>query len=43
MLSPVTMYSTLTKEDKTKKVYYYSPFEEEFNRLIKENLRKYKA
>ncbi|MCD6319692.1 MAG: CRISPR-associated endoribonuclease Cas6 [Candidatus Desulfofervidaceae bacterium] len=40
MLSPVTTYSTLRKLDGKKKVYYYSPFESEFNELIKENLRK---
>lgn len=40
MLSPITVYSTLKKSDGSKKTYYYSPFEEEFNRLIKENLRK---
>ncbi|MCM8792704.1 MAG: CRISPR-associated endoribonuclease Cas6 [Candidatus Omnitrophica bacterium] len=40
MLSPITIYSTLNKADGTKKTYYYSPFEEDFNRLIKENLKK---
>jgi len=43
MLSPVTVYSTLYK-DKKKKTYYYSPFEKEFNLLLKENLiKKYEA
>jgi CRISPR-associated endoribonuclease Cas6 len=43
MLSPITIYSTLYK-DKKKKTYYYSPFEKEFNFLIKENLiKKYEA
>lgn len=40
ILSPLTIYSTLRKSDGAKKTYYYSPFEEEFNFLIKENLRK---
>lgn len=40
MLSPVTVYSTLEKSDGSKKTYYYSPFEGEFNTLIQENLRK---
>jgi CRISPR-associated endoribonuclease Cas6 len=40
MLSPVTIYSTLRKSDGNKKTYYYSPFENEFNQLIRENLRK---
>lgn len=40
MLSPLTCYSTLKKGDGSRKTYYYSPFEEEFSVLIKENLRK---
>ncbi|MBM7558357.1 CRISPR-associated endoribonuclease Cas6 [Marinitoga litoralis] len=41
--SAITVYSTFEKENK-KKTYYYSPFEEEFNELIKRNLiNKYKA
>jgi len=40
MLSPVTIRSTLYGADGSKKSYYYSPFEKEFCRLIKENLRK---
>lgn len=44
MLSPMTMYSTLTTPDGRKKTYYYSPFEEEFTTLIEKNLkRKYLA
>ncbi|MEO0255642.1 MAG: CRISPR-associated endoribonuclease Cas6 [candidate division WOR-3 bacterium] len=39
MLSPLTCYSTLYKKE-SKKTYYYSPFEREFEILIKENLRK---
>lgn len=39
MLSPLTCYSTLYKKDR-KKTYYYSPFEREFEILIKENLKK---
>ncbi|HOL21315.1 MAG TPA: CRISPR-associated endoribonuclease Cas6 [bacterium] len=39
MLSPMTVYSTLCKGEK-KKTYYYSPFEKEFEILLKENLRK---
>lgn len=40
MLSPITIRSTLYGADGSKKSYYYSPFEKEFCRLIKENLRK---
>ncbi|NME96473.1 CRISPR-associated endoribonuclease Cas6 [Clostridium cochlearium] len=41
--SPITVYSTLQNADK-KKTYYYSPYEEEFNELIRNNLiNKYKA
>ncbi len=39
-LSPITVYSTLLKPDGKKKTYYYSPFEEEFSKLITENARK---
>jgi len=40
MLSPITIYSTLkTQEDKAK-TYYYSPYEQEFSRLIESNLKK---
>jgi CRISPR-associated endoribonuclease Cas6 len=40
MLSPVTVYSTLLKPDGGKKTYYYNPKEEDFGRLINENMRK---
>lgn len=40
MLSPMTVYSTLSKLDGRKKTYYYSPFEREFSELIEKNLRK---
>ena len=40
MLSPVTVYSTLKTVDGRSKTYYYSPFEDEFSRLIEGNLRK---
>lgn len=40
MLSPVTIYSTLSHPDGRKKTYYYSPFENEFGDLISENARK---
>lgn len=41
--SPVVVYSTFQNEDK-KKTYYYSPFEDEFNELIRKNLiKKYEA
>lgn len=40
MLSPLIVYSTLKKSDGSKKTYYYSPFEDEFNILIGKNLRK---
>lgn len=44
MLSPVTVYSTLLTKNGGKKTYYYSPFEDEFSKLIKENLiKKYVA
>ncbi|PIP13259.1 MAG: CRISPR-associated endoribonuclease Cas6 [bacterium (Candidatus Stahlbacteria) CG08_land_8_20_14_0_20_40_26] len=40
MLSPVTAYSTLLKPDGGKKTYYYNPKEEDFGRLINENMKK---
>jgi len=44
MLSPLTVYSTLFSTQGKKKTYYYSPFEKEFSKLIKENLiKKYRA
>lgn len=39
-LSPITVYSTLISMDNKKKTYYYSPFEEDFERLVIENLSK---
>lgn len=39
-LSPITVYSTLKSPEGRKKTYYYSPFEEDFSKLIKENLCK---
>ncbi len=45
LLSPITVYSTLFKNDgKSKKTYYYTPYEEEFNDLIHDNIiKKYTA
>ncbi|MFW6129578.1 MAG: CRISPR-associated endoribonuclease Cas6 [Atribacterota bacterium] len=41
ILSPVTVYSTLYKNnDEGKKTYYYNPYEEEFNELIHDNIIK---
>ncbi len=40
MLSPITIRSTLLKANGSKKTYYYSPLENEFNELIKKNLEK---
>ena len=40
MLSPITIYSTLSKANGGKKTYYYSPFENEFSQLISENAKK---
>lgn len=40
MLSPVTVYSTLLTQDKRRKTYYYSPFEEDFSRICHQNLLK---
>jgi len=39
-LSPITVYSTLLKPDGSKKVYYYTPFENEFSELLTANARK---
>lgn len=39
-ISPITVYSTLKKEDGSKKTYYYSPYEKEFSEMIKKNLIK---
>jgi CRISPR-associated endoribonuclease Cas6 len=40
MLSPMTIYSTLSKADGKKKTYYYNPFEREFSELVSENAKK---
>lgn len=40
MLSPITIYSTLSRADGKKKTYYYTPFEKEFSELISENAKK---
>ncbi len=40
LLSPITIYSTLSNPESLKKTYYYSPLEKEFYRLIKLNLLK---
>lgn len=39
-LSPITVYSTLFTADGRKKTYYYTPWEEDFKRIVEENLRK---
>lgn len=44
MLSPITVYSTVTKGDGGKLTYYYHPSEKDFRRLVVENLfKKYRA
>jgi CRISPR-associated endoribonuclease Cas6 len=40
MISPVTMYSTLTNHENKKVVHYYNPNEEMFNTLIERNIKK---
>ncbi|MER3447660.1 MAG: CRISPR-associated endoribonuclease Cas6 [Candidatus Dadabacteria bacterium] len=40
MLSPITIYSTLSRANGKKKTYYYTPFEREFSQLVSENARK---
>ena len=40
MLSPLTMHSTLKKEDGTQKSYYYKPNDKEFSQLIEANAKK---
>lgn len=40
MLSPMTVYSTLKTIDDRSKTYYYSPYEDEFSRLIESNIKK---
>lgn len=39
-LSPITVYSTLLTKDGNKKTYYYTPFESEFAKQIRDNLFK---
>jgi len=39
-LSPVTMHSTFEKPDGKKVTHYYSPFEDDFEKLLKTNLQK---
>ena len=39
-LSPITVYSTLLTKEGKKKTYYYTPFEEEFSKQIRDNLIK---
>lgn len=39
-LSPVTVYSTVTLADCSKKTYFYSPFESDFGDLIIKNLQR---
>ncbi|MBC7327320.1 CRISPR-associated endoribonuclease Cas6 [bacterium] len=44
MLSPMTIYSTLTDVKGRKKTYYYTPWEKDFSLLMRDNLRrKYEA
>ncbi len=40
MLSPVTIHSTLRKDDGSQKCYYYKPLEADFSKLIEENAKK---
>jgi CRISPR-associated endoribonuclease Cas6 len=43
-LSPITVYSTLSRADGRRKTYYYSPTEPEFSELLVRNLqRKWRA
>ena len=43
-LSPIEVHTTFEKEDGKKKTHYYTPFEEDFNELINDNLkRKWRA
>jgi CRISPR-associated endoribonuclease Cas6 len=39
-LSPITVYSTLSRADGKRKTYYYSPFEPEFSQQIVRNLQR---
>ena len=40
MISPFTMYSTFKKDNGEKIVYYYTPFDKEFQELIRKNIIK---
>ena len=43
-LSPITVYSTFEKPAGGKVIHYYSPFESEFEELVRSNLlNKYRA
>uniref|UniRef100_A0A7C2K3H2 CRISPR-associated endoribonuclease n=1 Tax=candidate division WOR-3 bacterium TaxID=2052148 RepID=A0A7C2K3H2_UNCW3 len=39
-ISPITVYSTVLTLDGKKKIYYYSPFEEDFEKLLLKNLQR---
>lgn len=39
-LSPITVYRTLYTIDGSKKTYYYTPYEDEFEELLLDNLRR---
>lgn len=39
-ISPITVYRTLYTADGRKKTYYYSPYEDEFEALLLDNLRR---
>lgn len=39
-LSPITVYSIVLTLDGKKKIYYYSPFEEDFEKLLLKNLQR---
>ncbi|MEO1784003.1 CRISPR-associated endoribonuclease Cas6 [Thermodesulfobium sp. 4217-1] len=39
-LTPIEVHSTFVNESKSRKTYYYSPFEKEFSYLINQNARK---
>lgn len=39
-LSPITVYSTLYTATGERKTYFYSPYEEEFHKLLENNLKK---
>ncbi len=40
LLSPMTIYSTLTKPDGKKLTHYYTPYDKEFSGLLSKNLQK---